>query len=89
MIDKFRNRLRKIIKMSFRTLEMKLANGGITSKNEASFQLKLGYILKIFGQLYEFHPNQKFNLEMESYVELKENSIKVKIKSGHNNDFSN
>jgi hypothetical protein len=61
-------------------LEMKLANGGIISKNEASFQLELGYILKVFGQLYEFHPNEKFNLEMESYVELKNYSIKSKSK---------
>ncbi len=64
--------------MSFRTLEMKLANGGIVSKNEASFQLELGYILKVIGQLYEFHPNEKFNLEMENYIKLKTKSIKSK-----------
>ena len=80
MIKKYRNRLKEIIEMSFRTLELKLANGGIISKNEASFQLELGYILKVFGQLYEFHPNEKFNLEMESYVDLKEKSIKSKSK---------
>ena len=80
MIEKYRNRLKEIIEMSFRTLELKLANGGIISKNEASFQLELGYILKVFGQLYEFHPNEKFNLEMESYVDLKEKSIKSKSK---------
>jgi hypothetical protein len=34
MIEKYRNRLKEIIEMSFRTLEMKLANGGIISKNE-------------------------------------------------------
>ena len=76
MIQKYRNRLKEIIEMSFRTLEMKLANGGIISKNEASFQLELGYILKVFGQLYEFHPKEKFNLEMESYIKLKSTSIK-------------
>ncbi|WP_348743869.1 hypothetical protein [Tenacibaculum sp. 190524A05c] len=67
--------------MSFRTLEMKLANGGIISKNEASFQLELGYILKVFGQLYEFHPNEKFNLEMENYIKLKSTSIKSNSKN--------
>lgn len=81
MIEKYRSRLREIIEMSFRTLEMKLANGGIISKNEASFQLELGYILKVFGQLYEFHPNEKFNLEMENYVKLKSHSIKSKSKN--------
>lgn len=81
MIEKYRNRLSEIIEMSFQTLEMKLANGGTISKNEASFQLELGYILKVFGQLYEFHPKEKFNLEMESYFKLKTNSVKSKSKN--------
>lgn len=80
MIEKYRDRLKEIIEMSFRTMEMKLANGGIISKNEASFQLELGYILKVFGQLFEFNPNEKFNLEMESYIDLKKDSIKSKSK---------
>lgn len=81
MNEKYSNRLREIIEMSFRTLEMKIANGGIISKNEASFQLELSYILKVFGQLYEFHPSEKFNLQMENYVKLKTNSIKSKTKN--------
>ena len=56
MIEKYRNRLKEIIEMSFQTLEMKLSNGEIISKNEASFQLELGYILKVFGELYEISP---------------------------------
>lgn len=80
MIDKYRNRLKEIIEMSFQTLEMKLANGGINSRNEASFQLELGYILKVFGQLYEFAPTEKFNLEMESYIKLSTKSIKSNSK---------
>ena len=32
MIEKYRNRLKEIIEMSFQTLEMKLSNGG-TKKN--------------------------------------------------------
>ena len=75
MIEKYRNRLKEIIEMSFQTLEMKLSNGGIISKNEASFQLELGYILKVFGELYEFHPREKFHLEMESYLTLKSTSM--------------
>ena len=80
MKENFKNRLNEIIETSFRLLEMKIANGGIISKNEASFQLELGYILKVVGQLYEFQPNEKFHLELESYIDLKKNSIKSKSK---------
>lgn len=80
MKENFKNRLIEIIKTSFRLLEMKIANGGIISKNEASFQLELGYILKVVGQLYEFQPNEKFHLELENYIDLKTTSIKSKSK---------
>ncbi|MGC9375491.1 MAG: hypothetical protein ACP5DQ_10690 [Bacteroidales bacterium] len=80
MKKNFKNRLIEIIETSFRLLEMKIANGGIISKNEASFQLELGYILKVVGQLYEFQPNEKFHLELENYIDLKTTSIKSKSK---------
>ncbi|MBT3168656.1 MAG: hypothetical protein HN952_04965 [Candidatus Cloacimonetes bacterium] len=80
MTDNFKKRLIEIIETSFRLLEMKIANGGIISNNEASFQLELGYILKVVGQLYEFQPNEKFHLELENYIDLKETSIKSKSK---------
>ena len=80
MKENFKNRLTEIIETSFRLLEMKIANGGIISKNEASFQLELGYILKVVGQLYEFQPNEKFHLELENYIDLKIPSIKSKSK---------
>lgn len=78
MIEKYKKRLNKIINLSFELLEMKIANGGIISKNEASFQLELGYILKVIGQLHQFHPNEKFHLELENTIKLKNNSIKSK-----------
>lgn len=78
MKEKFKDRLKQIIDTSFDLLEMKIANGGIISKNEASFQLELGYILKVVGQLYEFHPNEKFHLELENTVQLKTKSRKSK-----------
>lgn len=80
MKENLKNRLIEIIETSFRLLEMKIANGGIISKNEASFQLELAYILKVVGQLYEFQPNEKFHLELESYIDLKKTSIKSKSK---------
>lgn len=78
MKGKFKNRLKQIIDTSFNLLEMKIANGGIISKNEASFQLELGYILKVVGQLYEFHPNEKFHLELENTIKLNTKSRKSK-----------
>ena len=71
--------LQEIIETSFDLLTKKLANGGIITKNEASFQLEFGLILKTIGQLYEFKPNDKFHLELESYIEL--NSTLAKSKS--------
>ncbi len=81
MNDHFKKRLSEIIIRSFSTLEMKIANEGVIAKNEASFQLELGYILKVFGQLYEFKPNEKFNLQMERHISLQNHSIKSKSKN--------
>jgi len=68
----------EIIETAYRLLTQKLAHGGLTAKNEASFQLELGYILKTLGQLYEFKQADKFHLELEGYLSLKEQSIKSK-----------
>ena len=78
MKKRFFERLEKIINTSFELLEMKIAEGGIISKNEASFQLELGYILKVVGQLYEFNSNEKFHLEMEKNISLNQVSSKSK-----------
>ncbi len=78
MLDNYKKRLIQIIETSFNLLEMKIANGGIISNNEASFQLELGYILKVVGQLYEFHPNEKFHIELERPMKLKNISKKSK-----------
>ena len=58
----------EIIETAFRLLTNKLAFGGLTAKNEASFQLEFGYILKTLGQLYEFRLEDKFHLEFETYI---------------------
>lgn len=68
----------EIIETAYRLLIHKLANGGLTSKNEPSFQLEFAYILKTLGTLYEFRPEDKFHLELESYITLTEKSIKSK-----------
>jgi hypothetical protein len=60
----------EIIETSYRLLTHKLAFGGLTAKNEATFQLEFGHILKAIGQLYEFRREDKFHLEFETYISL-------------------
>ena len=76
MKEKYKERIEEIISVSFNLLEKKIANGGIVSKNEASFQLELATILKSIGNLYEFNKDEKFHLELENYIELKDISRK-------------
>lgn len=66
----------EIINTSYKLLTRKLALGGIAVRNEAAFQLELGYIIKTLGQLYEFRMADKIDLEFESYLSLNDTSIK-------------
>ena len=68
----------EIIETAYKLLIHKLANGGLTARNESAFQLEFGYILKTIGQLYEFRLVDKFHLEFETYISLNESSIKSK-----------
>lgn len=70
--------LEEIIETAYKLLTKKLAFGGLTAKNEASFQLELGHILKTLGELYEFRLTDKFHLEFETYISLTEKSLKSK-----------
>jgi hypothetical protein len=68
----------EIVNSAYKLLIHKLAFGGLTAKNEASFQLEFGHILKTLGQLYEFRLVDKFHLEFETYINLTEESKKSK-----------
>jgi hypothetical protein len=68
----------EIIETAYHLLIRKLANGGLTARNENAFQLEFGHILKTLGQLYEFRLADKFHLEFETYIILTEQSIKSK-----------
>ena len=68
----------EIIDTAYKLLIQKLANGGLTARNENAFQLEFGHILKTIGQLYEFRLVDKFHLEFETYISLTEKSIKSK-----------
>lgn len=67
---------KEIIETSYKLLTHKLAFGGLTARNESSFQLEFGYILKTIGELYEFRLSDKFHLEFETYISLNHTSIK-------------
>ena len=70
-----------IIEQSYDILIRKIGEGTVIPKNEASFQLEFGCILKTIGSLYQFDINDKFNIEFESQLKLKDESEK----SGTNN----
>lgn len=72
----YRERMREIIDLSYELLCRKVVEGSIEIPNEASFQLQLGTILKIVGQLYEFKDKDRFviNLEAPQEIEATEKS---------------
>lgn len=72
------NLTKEIIETSYKLLIHKLAFGGLTARNEGSFQLEFGYILKTIGELYEFRLSDKFHLEFETSIILNDVSIKSK-----------
>lgn len=68
----------EIIETSYKLLTHKLAYGGLIARNESSFQLEFGHILKTLGQLYEFRLVDKFHLEFETYISHNQTSNKSK-----------
>jgi len=74
MKENYKKRMRKIVDTSINLLEQKVQYGGVVFKNEASLQLELGYILKVIGQLYQFNSEEKFHLEMENSISLRNSS---------------
>lgn len=85
LIEQMRNRpgeiiLDELIQQAFKIFANKLANGGIIAENEFAFQFELGTILKVLGELYEFKLNDKFHLEFETTIVLKNNSLKSRSK---------
>jgi hypothetical protein len=75
MRQDFKKRMTEIVQTSFKLLEKKVQYGGVVFKNEASLQLELGYILKVVGQLYQFNSSEKFHLEMENSICLRNTII--------------
>lgn len=70
----------EIIERAYELLIRKLGAGGLCVRNEMAFQIELGSILRVLGNMYEFRPKDKFSLDFECYIDLKEKSNK----SGNN-----
>jgi hypothetical protein len=86
MKENFKNRLNEIIETSFQFLEMKIANGGIISKNEASFQLEFGnehqkiksaIELRFLKNKNHREPNNRYAIfkDISNFEAYKENGI--------------
>lgn len=72
--------LEQIIEQAFNLFSLKLAKGGIIADNEYAFQFELGIILKTLGKLYEFKPEDKFDIKFESNIILPDASSKSQTK---------
>ena len=78
--DENKENLLNIVKIGCNSLVNKVSGGSIDFHNEASMQLQLGTILNALGGVYEYKPRDKFHVELESYADLPE----VSVKSGTN-----
>jgi len=81
----YKNRLIDIINLSFTCLYEKINGGLLVVENEASLQLQLSAILKIFGEQFLYTKEEVFSIELEKPVILKKgvfnksNSSKARI----------
>lgn len=66
------DRLNQIVEISYQILCGKIAGGQISIVNEASLQLQFGVILTQVGKLFEFTPEDRFSISLESVQEIKE-----------------
>lgn len=71
----YRERLKEIIDLSCDIFCRKVEEGMIDIPNEASFQLQLGAIMKMVGQLFEFNTKDRFIINLETSKEI-ESTIK-------------
>lgn len=71
-----KERMNKIVSISYDILRNKIISGGIIVPNEASFQLHFGVILKQVGQLFEFSDKDYFTIELETPQEI-DSSVKT------------
>ncbi len=72
-----KERLKEIVELSCEIFQSKIVNGNIgTISNEASMQLQLGVILQNVGHLYEWAPEDRFEIIFEQNFQLSESTVK-------------
>lgn len=74
-----KDRLTKIINLSYEILCNDIVSGRVHVQNEASLQMQLGVILKQIGQLFEFGNEDRFRIDLEVPQE-----VELAAKSGTN-----
>ena len=80
-VNGYRNRLERIINLSYESAINKINAGSIVIENEASFQLQLSSIIKNIGDLFVYKKEEIFNIELEKPVFLEEGLSFYKSKS--------
>lgn len=71
----YKKRLVEIVDIAFKSLYEKINGGLIIVDNEASLQLQLSYIIKTIGELFVYHRNELFSIELEKPVKLTEGNF--------------
>ena len=71
MNNKYEERLKEIVDLSFSSLYGKINGGLISVENEASLQLQLSFIIKTIGDLFIYQKEEIFSIELEKPVLLK------------------
>lgn len=74
-----KERLNKIVEISYFILCNKIASKSINIDNEASFQMHYAVILKQIGQFFEFDDNDRFSIQLENVQTI---NITQKSKNG-------
>lgn len=74
----YKERLKKIVNLSYDILTNKINYGNISVDNEAGFQLQFAYILKSIGELYRYSINDIFSIELEKNLILNQKTNKSK-----------
>lgn len=77
--EKFSERMRAAISLSWVMFSRKVGNGLIPINKEASMQLQYAYVLQQLLPLITFHDDEKFDIELETGVRIKGRSREIDL----------
>jgi len=72
----YRDRLKEIVDLAFKSLYEKINGGRIVIGNEASLQLQLSSIIKTLGEIFVYQRDELFSIELEKPINLPKGSFK-------------